>query len=148
MKTKLKETLINLALNNERYRKLQRIFLIVMALTGCLILLFKVPKIPVIIWLFVSIAFLILLKCLEAIKKNELILDRNKLVNIIFSSEDVLYYTFLYVVIYPVLVLINSKITIFSFVICAAGLAILGIFLSKKISKYFDKKLKKIEFLR
>lgn len=147
MKTKLRETLINIALNKkEEY--FEFIFIITMII-GVLIFIFLFNPTYTPIFLYVSLYTmgLTFFKCLDAIKKNQLILDRNKLVNIIFSNQDFWYYFILLTIIYPILFFISFKTTIFITVVSTFILALLGIFASGYISKYFDKKLKKIEFL-
>lgn len=148
MKAKLKEALVNLALDAERCRKFKKNSLIITAVLACMILLFHIPRMLALTFVFACVALIIFLKCLEAIKENEVILDRNKLINIILSKEDIWFYFFLYFIAYPLLLIINLKMDFIIFLVIAIGLGLLGTFLSKKVSKYFDNKLKKIEYWR
>lgn len=147
MKTKLEGTLVNFALDYNKCKKFVRIYLIANIIAVVLLFMFSTPKIPLIIWGIINIAILMFEKCLDAIWRNRLILDRNKLVNIIFSNKDFCYYLFLLAIMYPIFFLIVSKVTTLIFIVCTIVLALVNLFFSDIISKHFDKKLKKIEML-
>lgn len=151
MKTKIKETLVGLATDNEKFKSFKKKAIIPLLLVSILILIFDVPSLLSKIWIVVAIGVIMLLKIIEAIKRNKLIIDRNKLTNIILSNEDVWFYILLFGVAYPIVLILNMIFSITSFfsLICITiVLAISMLWLSRVLSKHFDKKLKKIEMFR
>lgn len=145
MKTKLKETLIGLATDNQRYQKFKKKLMIPLIVVAFLLLLFSVPTLLTKIWLFIAVASLMICKIIEAIERNKLIIDRNKLRYIILSSENVWYYGLLFFITYPLLLLISAKFGIVVSVIACIIMIFATLYLSKALSKHFDDKLEKIK---
>ena len=145
MKTKLKETLIGLATDNQRYQKFKKKLMIPLIVVAFLLLLFSVPTLLTKIWLFIAVASLMICKIIDAIERNKLIIDRNKLRYIILSSENVWYYGFLFFITYPLLLLISAKFGIVVSVIACIIMIFATLYLSKVLSKHFDDKLEKIK---
>lgn len=146
MKTKLKEALIGLATDGERYQKFKKRLIIPIMIAAFFLLLFNVPAVLTRIWLFVAVAALLIFKIVEAIEQNKLIIDRNKLRYIILSSENVWYYGFLFCIVYPLFILIVSVLDVLVSIISFIILIFAIFLLSRVFSKHFDKKLKKIEY--
>ncbi len=148
MKTKIKETLIGLATDSERYLKFKKKVAIPVIIVAMFLLLFDVPMVITKLWLGVAIGVVLLFKSIEAIERNKLITDRNKLSYIILSSDDVWYYAMLFCIAYPLALSISK---IFGIVGCVLS-CIIMIFViawsSKALAGYFDDKLKKIEMMR
>ncbi len=148
MKTKLKETLIDLATDNQRNQKFKKKLIIPLIAVAFLLLLFNVPTLLTRFWLFLAVASLMILKIIEAIERNKLIIDRNKLSYIILSSENVWYYGFLFFITYPLLLLISATFGIVVSVIACIIMIFATVHLSRVFSKHFDDKLEKIKMWR
>jgi hypothetical protein len=147
MEMKLKETLIGLATDSERYLKFKKKVAIPVIVIAMFLLLFDVPLVITKLWLGVAIGVILLFKSIEAIERNKLITDRNKLSYIILSSADVWYYAMLFFIAYPLVLVISN---IFGIIGCVFGCIII-IFaislISKALGGYFDDKLKKMEMM-
>lgn len=145
MKTKLKETLICLATDNQRYQKFKKGLIIPLVAVAFLLLLFNVPTLLTKFWLFLAVASLMIFKIIEAIERNKLIIDRNKLSYIILSSENVWYYGFLFFITYPLLLLISATFGIIVSVIACIIMIFATVHLSRVLSRHFDDKLEKMK---
>lgn len=148
MKTKIKETLIGLATDNERYWKFKKKVAIPVIIVAMFLLLFDVSMVISKLWIGVAIGVILLFKSIEAIERNKLITDRNKLSYIILSSDDVWYYAMLFGIAYPLALVISN---IFGIVGCVLSCIIIIFtiaWLSKVLGGYFDDKLKKMEMMR
>lgn len=143
MKTKLKETLIDLATDNQRYQKFKKKLIIPLVAVAFLLLLFNVPTLLTRFWLFLAVASLMIFKIIEAIERNKLIIDKNKLSYIILSSENVWYYGFLFFITYPLLLLISATFGIIVSVIACIIMIFATVHLSRVLSRHFDDKLEK-----
>ena len=75
MKTKIKETLIGLATDSERYLKFKKKVAIPVIIVAMFLLLFDVPMVITKLWLGVAIGVVLLFKSIEAIERNKLITD-------------------------------------------------------------------------
>lgn len=148
MKTKLKETLIDLATDNQRYQKFKKKLIIPLVAVAFLLLLFNVPTLLTRLWLFLAVASLMIFKIIEAIERNKLIIDRNKLSYIILSSENVWYYGFLFFITYPLLLLISATFGIIVSVIACIIMIFATVHLSRVLSRHFDDKLEKMKMWR
>lgn len=148
MKTKLKETLIGLATNSEKYLKFKKEIAIPVIVVAMFLLLFDVPMVITKLWLGVAIGVVLLFKSIEAIERNKLIIDRNKLSYIILSSDDVWYYGMLFCIAYPLVPVINNIFGIVGCVLCCIIMIFAIAWISKALAGYFDDKLKKIEMMR
>lgn len=145
MKTKLKETLIGLATDNQRYQKFKKKLIIPLVAVAFLLLLFNVPTLLTRFWLFLAVASLMIFKIIEAIERNKLIIDKNKLSYIILSSENVWYYGFLFFITYPLLLLISATFGIIVSVIACIIMIFATVHLSRVLSRHFDDKLEKMK---
>lgn len=145
MKTKLKETLIGLATDNQRYQKFKKKLIIPLVAVAFLLLLFNVPTLLTRFWLFFAVASLMIFKIIEAIERNKLIIDKNKLSYIILSSENVWYYGFLFFITYPLLLLISATFGIIVSVIACIIMIFATVHLSRVLSRHFDDKLEKMK---
>lgn len=148
MKTKLKETLIDLATDNQRYQKFKKKLIIPLVAVAFLLLLFNVPTLLTRFWLFLAVASLMIFKIIEAIERNKLIIDKNKLSYIILSSENVWYYGFLFFITYPLLLLISATFGIIVSVIACIIMIFATVHLSRVLSRHFDDKLEKMKMWR
>lgn len=148
MKTKLKETLIGLATDNQRYQKFKKKLIIPLVAVAFLLLLFNVPTLLTRFWLFLAVASLMIFKIIEAIERNKLIIDKNKLSYIILSSENVWYYGFLFFITYPLLLLISATFGIIVSVIACIIMIFATVHLSRVLSRHFDDKLEKMKMWR
>lgn len=148
MKTKLKETLIDLATDNQRYQKFKKKLIIPLVAVAFLLLLFNVPTLLTRFWLFLAVASLMIFKIIEAIERNKLIIDRNKLSYIILSSENVWYYGFLFFITYPLLLLISATFGIIVSVVACIIMIFATVHLSRVLSRHFDDKLEKMKMWR
>lgn len=148
MKTKLKETLIDLATDNQRYQKFKKKLIIPLVAVAFLLLLFNVPTLLTRFWLFLAVASLMIFKIIEAIERNKLIIDKNKLSYIILSSENVWYYGFLFFITYPLLLLISATFGIIVSVVACIIMIFATVHLSRVLSRHFDDKLEKMKMWR
>lgn len=148
MKTKLKETLIDLATDNQRYQKFKKKLIIPLVAVAFLLLLFNVPTLLTRFWLFLAVASLMIFKIIEAIERNKLIIAKNKLSYIILSSENVWYYGFLFFITYPLLLLISATFGIIVSVIACIIMIFATVHLSRVLSRHFDDKLEKMKMWR
>lgn len=148
MKTKLKETLIDLATDNQRYQKFKKKLIIPLVAVAFPLLLFNVPTLLTRFWLFLAVASLMIFKIIEAIERNKLIIDKNKLSYIILSSENVWYYGFLFFITYPLLLLISATFGIIVSVIACIIMIFATVHLSRVLSRHFDDKLEKMKMWR
>lgn len=145
MNTKLKNALINTATDSKKFKKFKIILLIFWIVFGCFAIFFGKPH-----WCGFAFVSLIPIEVLKAIEQNKLILDRNRLSDIIFSKRDVWYYILMSFIGYPLILVLfysvgtDSVAAVISLAICC-GLAFLTMNLSTIFSKHFYNKLKKIE---
>lgn len=145
MKTKLKNALINTATDCKKFKKFCIKLFIFWIIYGCFAMSFGKPH-----WCVLAFVSLIPIQVLKAIEQNKLILDRNKLSDIIFSKRDVWYYILMFFIGYPLILVLfysagtDSVAAVISIAICC-GFAFLTMNLSTIFSKHFYNKLKKIE---
>lgn len=148
MEMKLKETLIGLATDSERYLKFKKKVAIPVIVVAMFLLLFDVPMVITKLWIGVAIGVVLLFKSIEAIERNKLITDRNKLSYIILSSNDVWYYAMLFCIAYPLALVISNIFGIVGCVLSCIIIIFAIVCISKALAGYFDDKLKKIEMMR
>lgn len=145
MKIKLRETLIGLATDVKLYQKFKMELLIPLIVVSLFLIFFNLPIVLAKIWLFIVIVAIVFLKSLEAINRNKLILDKNKLIYIILSSKDVWFYSLMFGVLYPLLFSIATIFGIVIFFITYFIMLFVVTFFSIFISKHFYDKLEKME---